>query len=431
MSQSRFSDPVWERPAKTAESVEFERVPVQDETVDVVIVGGGFLGLSTALSAARRGLSVRVLEAGVVGERASGLNGGQVIPGLKYDPEWLIAHFGALRGNALVGFAAKTADRVFDLIRTEKLAVPHLRNGWIQAAHTEKALATARERDRQWQALGADVKLLDAAEIAALTGTNNYIGGWLDRRAGIIDPLSFVSELGRIATIAGARIAENSRVTALSKVSGLWEAKTGADRTIKARFAVVATNAYADGLVPGLAQTLVPLHSFQIASAPLPQDLQALILPQGQAVSDSRRILVYYRKTADGRLVLGGRGRMALPRSEGDWKHLHRAMLRLYPQLADVQIEKRWFGRVALTPDHLPHIHEPEPGLLIAAGCQGRGVGLMTALGPHLVDYMDSGDREALPLQISPIRPIPFHALRQIGVACTIGWYRFLDALER
>jgi glycine/D-amino acid oxidase-like deaminating enzyme len=431
MSQFRFSNPVWERPAKTAGSGDFERVLAQDETMDVVIVGGGFLGLSTALSAARKGLSVRVLEAGVVGERASGLNGGQVIPGLKYDPEWLLAHFGTHRGQAVVDFAATTADRVFDLIRTEKLAVPHLRNGWIQAAHTVKALATARERNRQWQALAADVKLLDAAEIAALTGTNNYIGGWWDRRAGIIDPLSFVSELGRIAEIAGVRIAENSRVTALRRVSRLWEAKTDADRTIKARFALIATNAYADGLVPGLAKTLVPLHSFQIATAPLPEDLQATILPQGQAVSDSRRILVYYRKTADGRLVLGGRGRMALPRSEGDWKHLHRAMLRLYPQLADVQIEKRWFGRVALTPDHLPHIHEPEPGLLIAAGCQGRGVGLMTALGPRLVDYMESGDPEVLPLPISPIRPIPFHAFRQIGVAATIGWYRFLDTLER
>lgn len=431
MSYSRFSDPIWKRPSFAAGTRGFGRPFEQNETVDVVIVGGGFLGLSTALSAARKNLSVRVLEAGVIGERASGLNGGQVIPGLKYDPEWLLAHFGARRGKALVDFAATTADRVFDMIQTEKLAVPHLRNGWIQAAHTEKALASARERDRQWQAQGADVKLLDAAEIAALTGTNNYVGGWWDRRAGIIDPLSFLSELGRIAEIAGVRIAENSRVAALRKVSGLWEAKTDVGRTIKARFAVVATNAYADGLIPGFAQTLVPLHSFQIATAPLPEDLQATILPQGQAVSDSRRILVYYRKTADGRLVLGGRGRMALPRSEGDWKHLHHAMLRLYPQLADVSIEKRWFGRVALTPDHLPHIHEPEPGLLIAAGCQGRGVGLMTALGPRLVNYIESGDPEALPLPISPIRTIPFHAFRQIGVAATIGWYRFLDALER
>ena len=103
---------------------------------------------------------------------------------------------------------------------------------------------------------------------------------------------------------------------------------------------MLATNAYTDGLIPGLAQTIVPLHSFQIATAPLSPDLAATILPEGQAVSDSRRILVYYRKSADGRLVLGGRGRMGLPTSAGDWAHLERALVRLYPMLSGVAIEK-------------------------------------------------------------------------------------------
>lgn len=431
MSQPRFSIPVWKRSVMPTRSGVTRSKLAQNETADIIVVGGGFLGLSTALAAARAGLRVQVLEGRSIGEGASGLNGGQVIPGLKYDPEWLLSHFGALRGEALISFAAGTADSVFDLIDTEKMDVPRARNGWIQAAHTETALAAARDRDRQWQARCADVKLLDAQEIAALTGTRNYVGGWWDRRAGIIDPLSFVTELGRVAEAAGVRICENTAVTALTKSNGLWEAKAASGATVRARFAVVATNAYADKLIPGLAQTLVPLHSFQIATVPLPEEMRAAILPQDPAVSDSRRILVYYRKTADGRLVLGGRGRMALPRSESDWKHLHHAMLRLYPQLTGIPIDKRWFGRVALTPDHLPHIHEPQPGLLITAGCQGRGVGLMTALGPRLAEYMASGDPDVLPLPISPIKPIPFHAFRQVGIATTIAWYRFLDALER
>ena len=106
-------------------------------------------------------------------------------------------------------------------------------------------------------------------------------------------------------------------------------------------------------------------------------------------------------------------------------------MLRLYPALAGVAIEQRWFGRVAMTPDHLPHIHEPEQGLVTAVGCQGRGVGLMTALGARLADYVATGDARLLPFPVSPIRPIPFHSFRQIGVAATIAWYRMLDALER
>ena len=423
-----FSDPIWQKPS-AAQAVQPQLSG--GASVDVVIVGGGIMGLSTALHAARAGLSVQVLDAGAIGQGASGLNGGQVIPGLKYDPEWLFEHFGQQRGEALVDFAASTADAVFDLIRAERLAVPFTRKGWIQAAHTETALKAAANRDRQWRARGAEVKLLSQAEIAAMTGAKNYLGGWLDRRAGIIDPLAYTLELARIAAAARARIAERQKVVKLTKDAGLWRVVTENGTELRAKAVVLATNAYTDGLLPGLARTIVPLHSFQIATAPLPAELAATILPGGQAVSDSRRILVYYRITADGRLILGGRGRMALPSSAADWAHLERALVRLYPALDGIAIEKRWFGRVAMTPDHLPHIHEPEKGLLAVVGCQGRGVGLMSALGKRMASYLASGDAGQLPFPLSPIRPIPFHAFRQVGVAATIAWYRTLDAFER
>jgi glycine/D-amino acid oxidase-like deaminating enzyme len=173
------------------------------------------------------------------------------------------------------------------------------------------------------------------------------------------------------------------------------------------------------------------LHSFQIATAPLPAELDAVILPGRQAVSDSRRILCYFRRSPDGRLVFGGRGRMAEPTSPSDWDHLVRAMHRIYPALADVPVTHRWFGRVAMTLDHLPHIHEPEPGLLTAVGCQGRGIGLQTALGEAFANAFVSGDRAALPLPITPITAIPFHALRNVGVGAAIAFYRILDRLDR
>ncbi|WP_348627359.1 FAD-dependent oxidoreductase [Mesorhizobium sp. M6A.T.Cr.TU.016.01.1.1] len=311
-----FSDPIWQKPPAAPA---FQSLFPGGQRVDVVIVGGGILGLSTALHAARLGLAVQVLEAGEIGQGASGLNGGQVIPGLKYDPEWLLEHFGPDRGEILVNFAASTADAVFELIRDEKLAVPFVRNGWIQAAHTETALKAAANRDRQWQARGADVRLLSQTEIAALTGAQGYLGGWLDRRAGVIDPLAYTSELARIASAAGVKIAERQKVVRLDKNAGLWRISTEGGAELQAKAVILATNAYTGDLLPGLAETIVPLHSFQIATAPLSPDLAAGILPEGQAVSDSRRILVYYRKSADGRLVLGGRGRMALPTSEGDW----------------------------------------------------------------------------------------------------------------
>ncbi|MER9635589.1 FAD-dependent oxidoreductase [Mesorhizobium sp. M0228] len=424
----RFSDPIWQKP-RTATA--FQSLFPAGRRVDVVIVGGGIMGLSTALHAARLGLAVQVLDAGEIGNGASGLNGGQVIPGLKYGPDWLLEHFGLERGEALVNFAASTADTVFELIRDEGLAVPFVRNGSIQGAHTGTALKAAANRDRQWRARGADVRLLSATEIATMTGAQGYLGGWLDRRAGVIDPLAYTSELARVAAAAGVKIAERQNVMQISKGAGIWHVSAESGAELKAKAVVLATNAYTGGLLPGLAETIVPLHSFQIATAPLSSNLAAAILPEGQAVSDSRRILVYYRKSADGRLVLGGRGRMALPNGPADWAHLERALLRLYPALSDIAIEKRWFGRVAMTPDHLPHIHEPEKGLLAVVGCQGRGIGLMTALGERIASYLSSGDTRQLPFPISPIRPIPFHAFRQVGVAATIAWYRMLDAFER
>ena len=123
---------------------------------------------------------------------------------------------------------------------------------------------------------------------------------------------------------------------------------------------------------------------------------------------------------------------MALPTKRGRLGASATRLLRLYPALSGVAIERRWFGRVAMTPDHLPHIHEPEQDLLTAVGCQGRGIGLMTALGARLASISRRRRCQgSCPFPISPIRPIPFHAFRQIGVAATIAWYRTLDALER
>lgn len=423
-----FSDPIWQRPQNRPR---LHTPLATGETVDVAIVGGGLQGLSTAYHAACRGLAVRVVEARRIGQGASGLNGGQVIPGLKHDPESLVRMLGEEQGERLISFAAGTADAVFGLIEDRALDVPHRRTGWIQACHTHTALASAADRHRQWQARGADAALLDAGGISRMTGSTAYVGGWLDRRAGVVDPLSLTLELARIASEASALIAEEETVSGIRRGGGGWRLSTVSGNEIRAKKVVVATNAYSEALVPGLRESLVALHSFQIATEQLPASLLETILPGGQAASDSRRILNYYRIGPGGRFVLGGRGRMSVPRSEADWRHLERSMVRLYPALEGIPVERRWFGRVAVTPDYMPRLHAPEDGVLMMAGCQGRGVAMMTAIGGPLAEFLQTGEARALPFPLSPIRPIPFHRFRRIGVGAHVGWYRLLDRLER
>ena len=291
-----------------------------------------------------------MVEAGEIGEQASGLNGGQVIPGLKYDPSSLRALFGEARGERIIAFAASTADKVFDLILNLRLDVPQRRSGWNSSrTWAEGSTSRRNARVRVASMRRGCWPVSNGAEIASLTGARGYVGGWIDRRAGILQPLAYTRELARAAIENGAKIATGTRVTRLLQNIDGWVAETTLGHELRARSVVVATNAYTDNLIPGLRESVIILHSFQIATAPLPPNLDAAMLPGGQAVSDSRRILCYFRRSPDGRLVFGGRGSMAEPHRPEAWCHLIRAMRRIYPNVSEVPVTHRWFGRVAIT----------------------------------------------------------------------------------
>jgi glycine/D-amino acid oxidase-like deaminating enzyme len=399
----------------------------QSGSADVCVVGAGYAGLSTALHLAERGTKVVVLEAYEPGWGGSGRNGGQVIPGLKYDPDQIEALFGPEAGPRIVNFAGRTADIVFDLIAKHKMAVPHARNGWIQPAHTAEAIETVRKRAEQWARRGADVSFLDGIETERHLGTAQYKAGWIDRRGGAVQPLAFARELARAAIGAGAAVHGASRVSRLSRKDGRWQVKTEHGPEITAERVVLCTNGYTGDLVPKLRQTIIAPNSFQIATAPLSDNVRSSILPYGQVCSDTRKLLLYFRLDHTGRFLLGGRGPFREPTGPSDWGHLDRILGKLFPQLTGAPIEFRWCGRVALTRDFLPHLHEPEPGLLIDIGCMGRGVGLQTAMGAAIADYIATGRRQSLPFPVVPIRPLPLHRFHQAYVSAIIAWYRLTD----
>jgi len=427
VTQLQLSPSLWKATAAPAPET---RPLDQDVTVDVAVIGGGFAGLSTALHLVEAGRSVQVVEAGDIGWGASGRSGGQVIPGIKYDPDDLKKMFGWEAGTKAAENFGSTAAKVFELIDRYGIDCDDTRSGWAQPAHSKAALPAALDRCRQWQALGADVAELTKAEMADLLGTDRYEGGWIDRRGGSVQPLSYTRGLARAALSRGAFVATHTAATGLSRSAAGWTVSTDRGSRVNARDVVVCTNAYSRQLWPKLEQTIIAANSFQVATKPLSANLDTMILKNRVVASDTRRLLSYFRRDREGRFVMGGRGTFADPTSQREFAHVERMLAHAYPILADQPIEFRWGGRVAITQDFLPHLHAPEKGLLFLIGCQGRGVALQSKMGEWIADYLVRENPAALPLPVTNIKPIPFHGLRRLYVSATLAYYKMLDMVR-
>lgn len=407
--------------------------PVEGEhRADVCIIGGGFTGLSAALHLAEGGASVVVLEAGEVGAGASGRNGGQVIPGLKLDPSELEALVGPERGARLTEIVGSAADFVFSLVRRHGIECDARQDGWIKACHRDAALRTASHTAREWSQRGAAVEELDRVRVAELTGTGAYVGGFVDHRGGVVQPLSYTRGLARAAHKAGARIHEQSLAATPRRSGSQWLVATSRG-SVSASQVIIGTNGYTDlagpdGPWPKLARTIVSVNSYIAATRPLSDDLRGTILPKGQAVSDSRRLLRYFRLDATGRMVMGGRGKSWESADRSDYTNIIASAVELYPQLRACDWEFVWGGKVALTLDHVPHLHELAPGVHAALGYNGRGVAMATVMGKLLADRVQGRGDAVFPE--TRLRPVPFHRWRRPVFEAIVAWKRALDRME-
>lgn len=325
--------------------------------------------------------------------------------------------------------AGGAADSVFDLIERHGIRCNATRAGWIQPTHSSKLLGMLHARARQWESRGAPVELLDRTQISRRLGTDAFVGGWVDGRAGSVHPLSYARGLARAAQTAGAAIHSGTRAASIERGPKGWRIISAHGSHVDSRQVLLATNGYTDGLWPRLAQSVIAANSFIVATRPLPKDVGATILPGGEVASDSRRLLLYFRKDADGRLLMGGRGPFREPRSAADWVHLERAAQLMFPQLKDIEYEYRWAGRIAITRNFLPHVHVPAEGMTIALGYNGRGIAMATTLGKHLAALI-GGTTRGLPLPPTSIEPVPFHALQRFYISAGVAWYGLLDALS-
>jgi len=400
----------------------------ESRKTDVLIVGGGFTGLSAALHLAEAGVQACVLEAHEPGWGASGRNGGQVNPSLKHDPDELVRIHGQERAARLIDAVSSSADLVFDLIARHGIDCQPVRNGWLQVAYAQKDVAALHARAAQWARRGVNTQQLDRAAVSARLGTEAFAGGWLDGRAGSIQPLAYTRGLVRAAQAAGAAVHGGTEVTALERRGTHWHASTSTGASVTAEQVLIATNGYTGALWPKLSSTVLAANSFIVATEPLKGAAADAILPGGETASTSQRLLLYFRKDAQGRLLMGGRGHFADPAGPTDFAHLERSLEPLFPQLGPLRYEYRWAGRIAVTRDFMPHVHTPAPGVTVALGYNGRGIALATSMGKHVAARLVDAGAD-FPYPVTPIQPIPLHGLQRFYVAGGVAWYSLLDRL--
>jgi len=391
-----------------------ETVPLRQQiTADVVVIGAGFTGLSTALHLAEAGKSVVVLEDVEIGFGGSGRNVGLVNPAMWVKPDMVMKSLGPVYGHRILHDLGNAPALVFETIRRLGIACEATPNGTLHCAVDAAGAADLAQREAQWRARGAPVELLDAAAVRRATGGGTYHAALLDHRAGTIQPLAYARGLATAAIGKGVRIFTGSAVTSARETPSGWDILT-ADGRVSAQWVVVATNAYTNRLWPEIRHELVPLNYFNCATPPLPPEIGEAILPGRQGVWDTASVLSSYRKDARGRLVFGSVGAL---RGAGGAAHrawAMRAMAKLFPTLRSVGFEHEWFGTIGMTSDAVPRFHRFAERVISVSGYNGRGIAPGTSFGrtlAHLILGQITPD--ALPLPVTDAAPIRGRFVRE------------------
>jgi len=370
----------------TAQAQPLQPAATGQITCDVCVIGGGYTGLSTALHLAEKGVDVVLLEAHRVGWGASGRNGGQVGTGQRVDQDGLEKLVGMTRARALWDMSLDSVALVKSLIASHAIDCGYV-DGVIHADHRARFVAGSHAYAKKLQKTYDYDKIssLSRAEISDHVGTDTYHGGTLDMGAGHLHPLNFALGLAGAALKAGVRIYENSRVLHLTE-SNPAKVKT-ATADISATHVVVAANGYLGHLHPQLAQRIMPINNFIVATEPLDDATARGLIRNNHAVADSRFVINYFRLSADNRMLFGG-GESYSYKFPGDIKALVRKpMLNVFPQLADTRLDYAWGGTLGITMTRLPSVVRIG-NILSAGGFSGHGVAMATLLGKAMAEAL-------------------------------------------
>ncbi|NKC12638.1 MAG: FAD-dependent oxidoreductase [Gammaproteobacteria bacterium] len=414
----------WERTPRPALGA-----PELPRAVDVAIVGAGYTGLCAALQVARGGRDTLVLDAEDAGYGCSSRNGGQISTSIKPTFAELARQHGAEKAFSIIQEGHNTLAWITQFVAEERIDCDFTVPGRFHAAHN------ARQYERMARAIAAQPRGLEVAahmvprqEQHKELGTDAYFGGAVFEQHASLDPGRFHQGLLERVLHAGTAIVPHCAVTRIERSSSGFTLSTTRG-TVKARDVVVATNGYTGELTPWLRRRVIPIGSYIIATETLPPALMERLMPTQRILSDSRRVVYYYRPSPDRtRILFGGRVTSGETSPQISAALLHRSLTHIFPELADIRISHSWMGFVAYTFDTLAHAGQHE-GIYYAMGYCGSGVSMAGYLGTRIGQQVLGLAEGRTAFDNLPFPTHPLYGGRPWFLPAAVAWYRLLDRL--
>jgi glycine/D-amino acid oxidase-like deaminating enzyme len=398
---------------------------------DVAVIGAGYTGLSAALTLARAGRSVVVLETGTPGVGASARNGGICGDVLKPSLGTLTRRYGRDHALALFMEAREAFEFLETFIVEEGIDCAYSRcGGFTGALKPAQYEAMARETEQLSRSVGLAADMVPKSAVREEVGTDLYVGGRVLRRRGGLHPARYHAGLLARVRAAGATVVGNAPVGNMTRDENGFRLTTPSGVTV-ARDVVVATNGYTGRVTQALRRRVIPVTSYMIATEPLSPILMAALMPKGRMLTDSNRLLCYFRPSPDNtRILFGGRPAYTEIGPEAAARRLSRYMTTLFPELHGVALSHSWSGFIAYTFDRLPHVGVRD-GAHYAMGYCGSGVVMSTWLGRkaalRVLGHADA--RSAFADIAHPTQP--FYSGRPWFLPLVQAWYQGADAIGR
>jgi gamma-glutamylputrescine oxidase len=400
-----------------------------DLRADVAVIGGGIAGCSTALHLTKRGFKVALLEAQTVGFGASGRSGGQTIFGLAASQRALIAQVGREDARRLFQMSIEALDLTQSLIREHAIECDY-RPNHVHVATKPRHTVELREwlEELHGEYGYHSTRYLDRDELRAHVASERYLGGLIDTRSGHLHPLNYTRGIACAAESLGARIFENTQ--ALHYEPGAEITVRTARGSVRCRQLVLCANAYVDGLAPPLSRRILGVGTYIIATRPMPPARADALLPSHAAIADINWILDYFRRSADDRLLFGGRVSYSALQPPRLAESMRRRLVGVFPQLSDLAVEFAWGGYLDITMSRAPDFGRLEPNVFYLQGFSGHGMSL-AALAGKVVAEAVAGTAERFDVFARlPHRDFPGGPwLRRPSLVLAMLYYRLKDLL--